>query len=201
MPPEIKERVFEPFFTTKEKGKGTGLGLSTVYGIVKQSNGNIRVQSEPGKGTTFEIYFPWTDQPNQEFGKWDERGEIPYAKGTVLVVEDEEPVRKLAAGLLKKEGYKVLEAPHGGDASLICKRYKEPIDLILTDVVMPGMSGPELIDYIQQVRQDFKVLYMSAYADAVIAVHRVREGKINFIDKPFTLDGLSTKVQETLAKA
>ena len=123
------------------------------------------------------------------------------AKATVLVVDDEEAVRKLAAKILKKQGYKVLEAPHCGGAYLICKGYKEPIHLILSDVVMPGMNGPELIDCLQGVRQDFKVLYMSGYPNNVFAVHRVREGKINFIDKPFTLDGLSTKVHETLAKA
>ena len=117
------------------------------------------------------------------------------------MVEDEESVRKLAAGLLKKEGYKVLEAPHGGDASLICKRYKEPIDLILTDVVMPGMSGPELIDYIQQVRQDFKVLYMSGYTSDAIILRGVQEGEMDFIHKPFGLESLSRKVHEVLAKA
>ena len=122
-------------------------------------------------------------------------------KATVLVVDDEEAVRKLAAKILKKQGYRVLQAPHCGGAYLICKGYKEPIHLILSDVVMPGMSGPELIGCLQQVRQDFKVLYMSGYANKVIAVHRVREGKVNFIDKPFTLEGLSTKVHKTLAKA
>jgi CheY-like chemotaxis protein len=200
MAPEVKERVFEPFFTTKEKGKGTGLGLSTVYGIVKQSSGNIWVYSEPGKGTTFKIYLPRMDEPVTVFTKKGELKEIPRGNETVLVVEDEEIVRKLAVQILEKQGYKVLEAALGGEALLLLERHQGPIHLILTDVVMPMMSGPELIDHLRRARQDFKVLYMSGYTDKSVVLHGVQEGEMNFIQKPFTIEMLGRRVREVLDK-
>jgi CheY-like chemotaxis protein len=195
---EVRERVFEPFFTTKEKGKGTGLGLSTVYGIVKQSNGNIWVYSEPGKGTTFKIYLPRMDEPVEVVIKKEGSKEIPRGKETVLVVEDEEDVRKLAVHILEKQGYKVLEAALGGEALLLLERYPGLIHLIVTDVVMPMMSGPELIDQLRRVRQDFKVLYMSGYTDESVVLHGVEEGEMNFIQKPFTVEMLGRRVREVL---
>jgi signal transduction histidine kinase/ActR/RegA family two-component response regulator len=199
MTQEVKERIFEPFFTTKEMGKGTGLGLSTVYGIVKQSGGNIWVYSEPGKGTTFKIYLPRVDEPLEE-RKEREIQEVPMGSETVLVVEDEEAVRKLAARLLKKQGYKVLEAPDGGQAIILCEKYHEPIHLILSDVVMPGMSGRRLAEQLKEIHPEVKVLYMSGYTDNAILHHGVLEPGINFLQKPFTVDGLARKVREALDK-
>ena len=200
MTPEVRERIFEPFFTTKEKGKGTGLGLSTVYGIVKQSGGNIWVYSEPGQGTTFKIYLPQVDEPLEEL-KEKMVGEVPQGHETILIVEDEEIVRKLAVRVLKRQGYKVLEAPDGGKAFMLCEEFKDPIHLILTDVVMPGMSGRKLVDRLKEIHPEMKVLYMSGYTDNAILHHGILEPGINFIQKPFTVDGLARKVREVLDKA
>ena len=200
MTPEVREKVFEPFFTTKEKGKGTGLGLSTVYGIVKQSEGNICVYSEPGQGTTFKIYLPQVDKPLTEL-KEEVSKEVQRGNETVLIVEDEETVRKLAVRMLKGLGYRVLEAPEGGTALLLCEEFKEPIHLILTDVVMLGMGGRKLVDRLKEIHPEMKVLYMSGYTDNAIVHHGVLGEGINFIHKPFTLDGLAKKVREALDKA
>ena len=200
MTPEVKQQVFEPFFTTKEKGKGTGLGLSTVYGIVKQSGGNIWVYSERGQGTTFKIYLPRVDEPLEELKERLVKEEFPQGKETVLVVEDEEAVRQLAVRILKRQGYTVLDTPDGDSALVICEERKEPIHLILTDVIMPGMSGRQLVDRCSQVRQDFKVLYMSGYTDNAIVQHGVLVEGINYIQKPFTVDALARKVREVLDK-
>ena len=197
MTSEVKERVFEPFFTTKEQGKGTGLGLSTVYGIVKQSGGNIWVYSEPGQGTTFKIYLPQVDEPLTE-EKEEVVKEIPRGNETILVVEDEETVRKLAIRLLEGQGYKVLEASDGGKALLLCEKFKERIHLLLTDVVMPGMSGRELAQKLGFLLPKMKVLYMSGYTDDAIVHHGVLEDEVNYLQKPFTLDSLARKVREVL---
>jgi signal transduction histidine kinase len=142
MTPKVKERIFEPFFSTKEKGKGTGLGLSTVYGIVKQSGGNVWVYSELGMGTTFKIYFPRLDELLEKLPEKVRVEEIRRGSETILIVEDEEEVRKVAVRMLEKQGYTVLEARQEEEALLFCEQRKEPIHLILTDVVMPQMSGP-----------------------------------------------------------
>ena len=199
--PEVRDRVFDPFFTTKEKGKGTGLGLSTVYGIVKQSDGNIWVYSEPGKGTTFKIYLPRVDEPLEELGERVEVKEIPRGTETILVVEDEEDVRKLAVRILERQGYKVLEASQGLDAFLIAEKYKDLIHLLVTDVVMPKIGGRELADRIAEIRPEIKVLYMSGYTDNAIVHHGVLGEGMEFIQKPFTVDGLARKVREVLDKA
>ncbi|MDI6763735.1 MAG: PAS domain S-box protein [Thermodesulfobacteriota bacterium] len=200
MTPEVKERVFEPFFTTKEQDKGTGLGLSTVYGIVKQSGGNIWVYSEPGQGTTFKVYLPQVDEPLTE-QKQEVVKEIPRGNETILVVEDEETVRKLAVRSLKSLGYRVLDAPEGGMALLLCEEFKGRIHLILTDVVMPGMSGRKLAERLKQIHPEMKVLYMSGYTDNAILHHGILEPGINFMQKPFTLENLARKVREVLDKA
>ncbi len=198
MPPEVKERIFEPFFTTKEKGKGTGLGLSTVYGIVKQSGGDILVHSELGKGTTFKIYLPQVEEPLDQMRETAVEEELPSGNETILVVEDEEEVRKLSVKVLGRQGYDALEASNGGEALLICEQWREPIHLILIDVVMPQMSGPQLIDRLQKVRQGFKVLYMSGYSDDAIAHHGILKGGVSYIQKPFSADQLARKVREVL---
>ncbi len=197
---EVKERIFEPFFTTKEKSKGTGLGLSTVYGIVKQSGGNIWVYSELEYGTTFKIYFPRVDEPLEHLREEAKVEEIPHGNETILVVEDDEAVRKLANQILKKQGYSVLEADHEYGALLLCRERKEPIHLILVDVVMPGKSGRQLIESLKEVRKDFRSLYMSGYTDKVIVHHGILEKGIDFIQKPFTFEGLARKVREVLDK-
>lgn len=198
MIPEVKERIFEPFFTTKEKG--TGLGLSTVYGIVKQGGGYIWVYSEPGQGTTFKIYFARVDEPVEEFQEKMRVAEVPKGEETVLIVEDDEAVRKLAVKALERKGYRVLVSQHAEEALNLCKQCKEPIHLILTDVIMPQMSGRHLAESLKEVRQDFKVLYMSGYTDDAIVHHGVLEKGMNFIQKPFTIDGLASKVREVLDK-
>ncbi|MDI6764701.1 MAG: PAS domain S-box protein [Thermodesulfobacteriota bacterium] len=198
MTPEVKEKIFEPFFTTKERGKGTGLGLSTVYGIVKQSGGNIWVYSEPGRGTTFKIYLPRVDEPLDEVKKEVVEGELPRGNETIIVVEDEEEVRRLAVEILRRQGYKVLEASQGLDAFHICEEHECPIHLLLTDVVMPRMSGRELADRAAEIYPEIKVLYMSGYTDNAIVRHGVLEKGMNFIQKPFTMNGLVRKVREVL---
>jgi len=200
MTKEVQERVFEPFFTTKEMGKGTGLGLSTVYGIVKQSGGNIWVYSEVGKGSTFKIYLPRVEEALEEAVREEVIGEIPRGGETILVVEDEEAVRKLAVRLLKRQGYKVLEAPDGGQAFILCEKYQDPIHLILSDVIMPGMSGRELVERLQRIHPEMRVLYMSGYTDNVIIHHGILEQGLAFIQKPFTLETLARKVREVLDK-
>lgn len=198
MPPEVKERIFEPFFTTKQKG--TGLGLSTVYGIVKQSGGNIWVYSEPSRGTTFKIYLPRVDAPVDENREMSKPEELPRGEETVLIVEDEEEVRKIAMAILRRQGYKVLEAPQGGDALLICERYEGPIHLMLTDVVMPRMDGMELAERLLSIRPEMKVVFMSGYTDNAILRQGVLGSGREYIQKPFTVEGLARKVREVLDK-
>jgi len=200
MTPGVRERVFEPFFTTKEGGKGTGLGLSTVYGIVKQSGGNIWVYSEPGRGTTFKIYLPQVDEALEELNEKIERRELPRGVETVLIVEDDKEVRKLAIRILENQGYKVLEASQGSEALPLCKEYQKPIHLMLADVVMPGLDGRELAERAKSFHPGMKVLYMSGYTENTIIHHGVLEKGINYIQKPFTLDALARRVREVLDK-
>jgi len=201
MTPEIKNRLFEPFFTTKEKGKGTGLGLAMVYGIVKQSGGNIWVYSEAGMGTTFKVYLPRVDEPLEEKKKRKlSEGKLPRGGETVLAVEDNKDVRRLAAQILKRQGYRVLEAANGGEALLVCGKLKEEIHLLLTDVVMPGMSGHELAQRLSVLRPEMKILYMSGYSDDSIASYGILNEKVSFIPKPFSLEVLVNRVREVLDK-
>ena len=198
MTPEVRERLFEPFFSTKEKDKGTGLGLSTVYGIVKQSGGNIWVYSEPGKGSTFKIYLPRVDEPLEQPREKLLGDELLRGSETIRLVEDEEEVRKLAVRVLERQGYKVLSARDGDEALLVCERHKDPIHLMLTDVVMPGMSGHEVAKRLEPSHPEMKVLYMSGYTDNAIVMHGVLVQGVNYIQKPFTVNGLTKKVREVL---
>ncbi len=195
---EMQDHVFDPFFTTKEKGKGTGLGLSTVYGIVKQSKGNIWVYSEPGQGTTFKIYLPQTDKDHAEREATPEDEPSLQGRETVLVVEDEPSVRKVAARNLIRFGYTVLSAATGEEAIAICKKHKAEIDVLLTDVVMPGMSGKDLVHFLQEQGIDVSVVFMSGYTDNAIVHHGVLDSGICFLQKPFTPESLARKVREAL---
>lgn len=195
---EVQAHIFEPFYTTKEKGKGTGLGLSTVYGIIKQSGGNIWLYSEPGKGTTFKVYLPVTEDEIETSVAPAADTRSQRGSETVLLVEDEEIVRKIAKRLLEENGYKVLQAGSGEEAVRLFTRYKEPIDLLITDVVMPMLSGKDLADQIKSVHPETKVLYMSGYTDEAIVHHGIVDADIEFIQKPFTERALTRKIREVL---
>ncbi|MCH8948133.1 MAG: PAS domain S-box protein, partial [Acidobacteria bacterium] len=199
MDAETRSHIFEPFFTTKGAGKGTGLGLSTVYGIVKQSGGTIWVESAPGRGTTFEIYLPLVEETAAN-GELHRALPAPTPGGTetILVVEDEMSVRKLAAEFLGSNGYRVLEAQDGAEALQVCEEHRAPIHLLLTDVVMPGMSGRELAVRLVGARPEMKVIYVSGYTDDAIVQHGVREEGTVFLQKPFSLDALARTVREAL---
>jgi two-component system cell cycle sensor histidine kinase/response regulator CckA len=193
---ETQSRIFEPFFTTKEKGKGTGLGLSTVYGIVKQSGGYVMVQSELGHGSTFHIYLPLVEGAAEKHSV-----SVPEAAGgteTVLLVEDEESVRQLVRDTLAAKGYHVLDAEHGEAGVALAARHMGKIDLIITDVVMPGMGGREMVKQLIEERPGTKVLYLSGYTeDAIMSDGSIERGTA-FLQKPFTLQNLSRKVREVL---
>jgi signal transduction histidine kinase/ActR/RegA family two-component response regulator len=190
-------RIFEPFFTTKAKGKGTGLGLATVYGIVKQSGGFIWVYSEPGSGATFKVYLPRTDEALvQETAPT----QAPAVRGNevVLLVEDEEAVRMLARALLERYGYAVIEAGDAEHAMRLVHERDAAIDLLVSDVVMPGKSGPELYAALVPILPNLKVVYMSGYTDEAIVSRGILEAGTHFVQKPFTAAGLMLKVREAL---
>ena len=194
----IKARAFEPFFTTKPKGKGTGLGLATVYGIVKQSGGYVWVYSEPGRGTTFKIYLPRVDAPVQPAQPPVATTGSRQGSETILVVEDQDEVRRLTRRILEARGYRVLVAANGAAALRLAHEQRGSIHLLVTDVVMPGMSGRELGLLLAAAHPTMKVLYLSGYTDESIVRHGVLEPGVAFLQKPFTADVLACKVREVL---
>ena len=198
MSEETKARIFEPFFTTKPPGRGTGLGLSTVYGIVKQSGGNIWLYSEPGKGTTFKVYLPTVEALPADIGKVAPAEAVRHGGGTVLVVEDDEQLRRLTHRALAAHGYTVLEADRGRVALDIARRHKGMIDLLLTDIVMPDTDGRKLADTLRAARPGLRVLYMSGYPAGAIASHGMLESGVAYLAKPFTTDAITRKVREVL---
>lgn len=198
MTEETRAHLFEPFFTTKPRGQGTGLGLATVYGIVKQSGGCIAVSSKPGRGTAFRIYLPRTETPAAVSSHREVEAAAPRGSGTVLVVEDEPAVRELVREFLEESGYRVLDAGGGPAAIELLQQHAGAIQLLLTDVIMPGMSGRELADRLTALRPGLKVLYMSGYTDNEIARQGVLEEGTHLLQKPFTRSALAAKVRELL---
>ncbi|MDP8239797.1 MAG: PAS domain S-box protein [Candidatus Hatepunaea meridiana] len=198
MSKEVKKQIYEPFFTTKEVGKGTGLGLSTVFGIVKQSNGHIYVYSEEGTGTTFKFYLPRVEAKAGKIDRKAEIDEIPQGSETILVVEDQEAVREYTRYILEMQGYTVLEAIDGNDAYDICRKLDKQVDLVLTDVVMPNMSGEELVEKLCELWSDLKVVYMSGYTKNAIVHNGVLEHGTSFIQKPFHPKEIAVKVRQAL---
>ncbi|MFN8187089.1 MAG: ATP-binding protein [Gaiellales bacterium] len=198
MAPEVQERIFEPFFTTKGAGEGTGLGLATVYGIVRQSGGHIAVESAPGKGSTFRIWLPVGGEPMERIEP--PRPEpLPEAAETVLLVEDDESVRTMVCRVLEQQGYSVLEAATGEEALEIAVERGDEIDLVFTDVVMPGMGGVELVEHVRAIRPELEVIFMSGYAEGIS-----RRGALDptapFLQKPFTPSTLAQVVRRTLER-
>jgi CheY-like chemotaxis protein len=195
-----RARLFEPFFTTKSPGRGTGMGLSMTYGIVKQSGGHISVYSELGRGTTFKIYFPRIEASISIAKPEAQVGATVGGNETILLVEDEHAVRGLAKRILETHGYLVLESHHGRDAIRISDEYPGPIHLLVTDVIMPEMSGRQVADRLAESRPEIRVLFVSGYTDNAIMHHGVLEASTAFLQKPFTRDSLARKVRQVLDK-
>jgi two-component system, cell cycle sensor histidine kinase and response regulator CckA len=198
MSEDVKRHLFEPFFTTKDKGRGTGLGLATIFGTVKQAGGAIEVYSELGRGTTFKIFLPRIEEQAERLDKQKPEIDLPRGSETILLVEDEASVRDVALLILKRLGYKVLHAANGGEAFLLVEKHGGCIDLLMTDVVMPGMNGRELAERLIVLHPEMKVLFTSGYTENVIVHHGVVEENLNFIGKPFSLHALAKKIREVL---
>jgi CheY-like chemotaxis protein len=201
MDAETRARIFEPFFTTKSAGKGTGLGLATVYGIVEQSNGYIFVESELGKGTSFKVCLPRADETAEKTPVPEARTERLQGSETILLVEDEMALRDLIHESLRADGYRVLVATNGVEALQIVEQHQENIDLLVTDVIMPQMSGPELAQWLIARRPGIKVLYMSGYTDDKLRSISISDPQVALIQKPFPLGSLGGKVRELLTEA
>jgi CheY-like chemotaxis protein len=198
MDAETRARVFEPFFTTKPAGRGTGLGLATVFGIVQQSGGYITVSSAPGKGSTFEIYLPQSGEPAHAAAVAEHAPSSYRGSETILLVEDEPGVRQASRRFLEEHGYRVLDAGDGLEALRLCERHSGAVDLVVTDVVMPGMSGRELADQMARLHPHTPVLYVSGYVNDAGAASLLHDPTVALLQKPFGADTLARKVREML---
>lgn len=198
MSPEVKERIFEPFYTTKPKGKGTGLGLATTFGVIKQAGGTIEVYSEIGVGTSFKILLPRIEKPAERLVREDLQGNLNTGTETIMLVEDEEALRHLISTMLIRLGYHVQVASSGAEALGLAQEVKDPIDLLMTDVVMPGINGRDLAIKMQTIFPKIKILFTSGYTENIIVHHGILEESLNFIGKPFSMQSLAKKIRETL---
>ncbi len=198
MSKEVLTRVFDPFYTTKTEGEGTGLGLSTVYGIVKQSNGFIWVYSEEGEGSTFKIYLPMVKELSDDIEIREKITEAPRGNETVLIVEDEDAVRQLTSRILRRQGYKVIEADSGGTALVLCQKMDRAVDLAITDVIMPHMNGVEFVELLREKWPDSKVMFMSGYTENALIQNKLLGPDIPYLQKPFRPIEISLKVREVL---
>jgi CheY-like chemotaxis protein len=198
MSKEVQAHIFEPFFTTKEPEKGTGLGLCTVYAIVKQSDGYLLVDSEIGRGTTFSVYLPHVEGSPELPTPAVEFASIPSGTETVLLVEDEDSLRTLVQGCLEKRGYTVVSASNGQEALNRAQRHQGTVHLLLTDVIMPGMSGRELADSLKRARPDVTILYMSGYTHDLVTQQGILETGSELLQKPFSINSLLIRVRQTL---
>jgi CheY-like chemotaxis protein len=202
MDAETQAHIFEPFFTTKAEGKGTGLGLATVYGIVKQNGGYVFAESELGKGTIFKVYLPQVDQPFEIPSlNSPETAQVSAGSETLLVVEDEPAFRDLLYAGLQSRGYRVLVASNGVEALQVAERHSGPIRILITDVIMPQMSGPELAKSLKKVRRNTAVLYKSRYTDDRVGAVSPSDGELTLIQKPFYIGELVRKIQEIMDRA
>jgi CheY-like chemotaxis protein len=200
MDADTRRQIFEPFFTTKGRGKGTGLGLATVYGAVKQMGGDIWVYSEPGSGTTLKMYFRRVNDIVKDPGDQEPAPPGGEAEEIILVVEDERSVRDLTVRILRRLGYGVLVASGGDEAIAIAQSYAGKISLLLTDVVMPNMSGRQVADNLLKLRPGLKILYLSGYTDSTVVHHGVLENSLDFLPKPFSREVLARKIREILSR-
>jgi CheY-like chemotaxis protein len=198
MTPEVRNRLFEPFFTTKDPGRGTGLGLATVHGIVQQSGGHVGVYTELGRGTTFKIYLPSAGQARLSAPTAGSSAATRSGTETILLVEDDDDVRAMTRVALELFGYAVLEARSGADAVRASESHDGPIHLLITDVVMPGMSGRQVAETIVQRSPTVKVLFCSGYTDDAIVRHGILQAEVAFLQKPFTATALGDKVRAVL---
>ena len=203
IPKDNLTRIFEPFFSTKQRGEGTGLGLSTVYGIVKQTGGFIAVDSEEGKGTTFTIYLPRYEATEEELAETQAVADEAPSRdltgtGAILLVEDEDAVRTFGARALRSKGYDVLEANNGENALEVLNKTDKTIDLVISDVVMPGIDGPTLVRMLREKKPELKVIFISGYAEDTYRDELDEENGMHFLPKPFSLKDLATKVKEVL---
>jgi two-component system cell cycle sensor histidine kinase/response regulator CckA len=198
MDPETKRRAFEPFFTTKDKANGTGLGLATCYGIVRGCHGHISVYSEVGIGSVFKVYLPFHECRPSGRARGETRGDA-HGTESILLIEDDDQLRKTIRRVLESRGYMVIDTNGSAEAIEYCESHRDHIDLVLSDMVMPGMSGPETVEHIQQRRPNAKVLFMSGYSDHAVFRDRSTQAQVNFIQKPFMPHDLALKLRQVLA--